>query len=89
MQVKKRGKRHGLLWPGNYFQGWGVLCILAPVPTLPGYRIYNVSLRYLPSSAINLILIVEPVFTTLLSYLFFGEMMLAVQEACLSWLEYA
>jgi len=59
--------------------GWGVLLILAGVPTLLGYGLYNVSLHYLPASVANLILTIEPVITAVIAYLVFDERMLAVQ----------
>lgn len=61
------------LWLGKAVAGWGVLVLLAAGPTLTGYGLYNVSLGLLPSSVANLILTSEPVFTTILAYLLFGE----------------
>ena len=60
-------------WLGNSLEGWGVLLMLAAVPTLMGYAFYNISLSHLPSSVVNLILTIEPVFTALIAYFFLGE----------------
>lgn len=56
-----------------------MLFILAAVPTLLGFGLYNVSLQYLPASVANLVLTVEPVITAIIAYLLFGEMLACVQ----------
>jgi len=56
-----------------------MLAALAVGPTLMGYGLYNVSLRYLPSSTANLVVMIEPVFTAVFAYVLFGEMLTAVQ----------
>jgi drug/metabolite transporter (DMT)-like permease len=68
-----------LFWLGNAWLGWVLLFLLAAGPTLAGFGLYNVSLGYLPSSVANLILTSEPVFTTVLAYLLFGERLSGVQ----------
>lgn len=70
-----------LFWLGDSFEGWGILLLLAAVPTLMGYAFYNISLSYLPSSVVNLILTVEPVFTALIAFFFLGEKIGRVQIA--------
>jgi drug/metabolite transporter (DMT)-like permease len=60
-------------WLGNSFAGWGVLFLLAAGPTLAGFGLYNVSLTLMPSSVVNLIATSEPVFTTIIAYIFLGE----------------
>jgi drug/metabolite transporter (DMT)-like permease len=67
------------MWLGNSIPGWTVLIILAAVPTLLGYGTYNVSLVYLPSSVVNLIATLEPVFTAVIAFLVFGELLNVVQ----------
>ncbi len=62
-----------LFWLGDAWLGWILLFLLAAGPTLAGFGLYNVSLGYLPSSVANLVLTSEPVFTTVLAYLLFGE----------------
>jgi len=68
-----------MLWLGNAWAGWLMLAALAVGPTLMGYGLYNVSLRYLPSSTANLVVMIEPVFTAVFAYVLFGEMLTAVQ----------
>jgi drug/metabolite transporter (DMT)-like permease len=68
-----------LLWLGDAWLAWGMLFMLAAGPTLAGFGLYNVSLGYLPSSVANLVLTSEPVFTTALAYLLFGERLSGVQ----------
>jgi drug/metabolite transporter (DMT)-like permease len=68
-----------LLWLGKSWVGWGILFLLAAGPTLIGFGMYNTSLSYLPSSVVNLIVTLEPVFTALLAFLLLGEMMTGMQ----------
>jgi len=68
-----------LLWPGGTLLGWGVLFLLAAVPTVAGFGLYNVSLSYLPSSVAQLIVTMEPVFTAITAYLIFGEILTGIQ----------
>ena len=69
------------LWLGDAWVGWGVLFLLAAGPTVAGYGLYNVSLSYLPSSVANLVVTIEPVFTTLTAYLLLGERLNGIQIA--------
>jgi drug/metabolite transporter (DMT)-like permease len=62
-----------LFWLGGAAAGWGLLFLLAAGPTVIGFGLYNVSLGLLPSSVANLLVTLEPVFTTLLAYFLFGE----------------
>ena len=62
-----------LFWLGKSLVGWGVLFLLAAVPTVAGFGLYNTSLTYLPSSIANLIVTLEPVFTTVTAYILLGE----------------
>ena len=68
-----------LFWLGDAWIGWLALFLLAAVPTLLGFGLYNSSLIYLPSSVANLIVTLEPVFTAVIAYLLFGEILTAVQ----------
>ena len=68
-----------MLWLGKEWTGWLLLAILAVGPTLMGYGLYNVSLRYLPSSKANLVVMIEPVFTAVIAYFIFGEMLTTLQ----------
>jgi len=72
-------------WLGNAWQGWLVLFLLAAGPTLAGFGFYNVALSHLPSSIANLVVTSEPVFTAVIAYFLFGEMLTGLQilGACL------
>ncbi len=62
-----------LFWLGDALGGWGILLLLAAVPTVGGYGLYNVSLSYLASSVANLIMTTEPAFTAVIAYATLGE----------------
>ena len=62
-----------IFWLGDSWAGWGVLLLLAAVPTVGGYGLYNLSLVYLPSSIVSLLVTTEPPFTAAIAYLFLGE----------------
>ncbi len=66
-------------WLGSAWAGWGILFLLAAVPTLAGFGLYNVSLSFLPSSVANLIATSEPIFTAMTAHLFLGEQLNAIQ----------
>jgi drug/metabolite transporter (DMT)-like permease len=68
-----------LFWLGAALSGWLILFLLAAGPTLAGFGLYNVSLTYLPSSVVNLIVTLEPVMTALMAYFLLGEIMSGVQ----------
>ena len=68
-----------LLWLGDAWVGWLVLLLLAAVPTVLGFGLYNTSLTYLPSSVAQLIVTLEPVFTTAVAYLLLGERLSAIE----------
>ncbi|NSW52992.1 MAG: EamA family transporter [Anaerolineae bacterium] len=68
-----------MLWLDTQWQGWGILFLLAAGPTVLGFGVYNVSLGYLPSSVANLIVTLEPVFTSAIAFLLLGETMDGVQ----------
>lgn len=63
----------GHIVPEMPLAGWGVLFLLAMVPTIGGYGLYTVSLSYLPASVANLIATLEPSMTALQSYFLLGE----------------
>jgi drug/metabolite transporter (DMT)-like permease len=67
------------LWLENAWLGWLILFTLAAGPTVLGFGLYNVSLSYLPSSVANIILTLEPVFTTVIAYFLFGEILSGLQ----------
>jgi len=68
-----------LFWLANAWLGWAILFLLAAFPTVLGFGLYNVSLTYLPSSVVNLIVTSEPVFTAMFAYILFGEQLTGVQ----------
>lgn len=68
-----------MFWLGDAWVGWLVLLVLAMVPTLMGFGLYNVSLHYLPSSVANLILTSEPIVTSVIAYFMFGEVLTPIQ----------
>jgi drug/metabolite transporter (DMT)-like permease len=62
-----------LFWLEDALPGWSALFLLAAGPTVVGFGLYNVSLSHLPSSVANLILTLEPAFTTGIAYFLLGE----------------
>lgn len=68
-----------LLWLGDSLAGWGMLALLAAGPTVMGFGLYNVSLVYLPSSVVNLIVTLEPAFTAVTAFVLFDERLNPVQ----------
>ncbi len=77
----KAAQTEELLWLGNAFAAWLVLFLLAAGPTVLGFGLYNVSLSYLPSSAANLIVTLEPAFTAVTAYFLLGERLTGLQAA--------
>jgi drug/metabolite transporter (DMT)-like permease len=53
--------------------------LLAIGPSIGGYGLYNVSLKYLSASVANLIATLEPSMTAVLAYLFLGEILTPAQ----------
>jgi DME family drug/metabolite transporter len=72
------GSSH-LLLPNLPLQGWLVLVVLAFVPTILGYGLYNTSLHYLPASIASLLATVEPAMTATTAYIFLDERMTKIQ----------
>jgi drug/metabolite transporter (DMT)-like permease len=70
-----------IFWLGASWKGWLVLFLLAAVPTVGGFGLYNVSLSILPSSVASLVVSLEPVFTAITAYLVLGERLTAIQLA--------
>ncbi len=68
-----------IFWLGEHFAGWGILFLLAAGPTLAGFGLYNLSLKYLASGVVNLIVTTEPVFTAVIAYFLLGEQLTFVQ----------
>ncbi len=68
-----------LLWLGNSVSGWTILFLLGVVPTLGGFGLYTLSLRYLPPTVSNLIATLEPALTAIWAYFLLNEMLTGVQ----------
>jgi len=68
-----------LFWLDKDFTAWSILFLLAAIPTVAGFGLYNVSLTILSSSVTNLIVTTEPVFTAVLAYFLFGERLTTIQ----------
>ena len=58
---------------GTAWQGWLVLAALSLGPTLIGYGLYTVSLRYLPASVATVIASLEPALTAVLAIFLLAE----------------
>jgi drug/metabolite transporter (DMT)-like permease len=68
-----------ILWLGSLWKGWLILFLLAAIPTVGGFGLYNVSLTMLPSSVASLVVSLEPVFTTITAYVLLGERLTGAQ----------
>ncbi len=60
---------------GTQWSGWAILFFLALGPTLIGFGLYNVGLSKIPASVVALIATLEPVFSIILAYFLFGEIL--------------
>jgi drug/metabolite transporter (DMT)-like permease len=68
-----------MLWLGNSLAGWGILFFLGVAPTLGGFGLYTLSMRYLSPTVTNLIATFEPVLTALWAFFLFGEVLGGIQ----------
>jgi drug/metabolite transporter (DMT)-like permease len=68
-----------IFWLGSEYTGWLILFVLAAVPTVIGFGLYNVSLTMLPSTVVNLIATLEPPFTAVIAFVLLNERLGAVQ----------
>jgi DME family drug/metabolite transporter len=68
-----------LLWLGNSVSGWGILFFLGLAPTLGGFGLYTLSLRYLSPTVANLIATLEPALTAIWAYLLLREVLVGAQ----------
>jgi drug/metabolite transporter (DMT)-like permease len=64
-----------MLWLGNSVSGWGILFFLGVAPTLGGFGLYTLSMRYIPATSANLVATLEPVLTAVWAYFFLSEML--------------
>ena len=68
-----------LLWLGNSVSGWAILFFLGIAPTLGGFGLYTLSIRYLSPTVANLIATLEPALTAVWAYLFLQEILVGAQ----------
>jgi DME family drug/metabolite transporter len=68
-----------MLWLGNSLTGWSILFLLAIAPTLGGFGLYTLSLRYLSPTTSNLIATLEPAFTAVWAYFLLNEVLTGTQ----------
>lgn len=68
-----------MLWLGNSINGWGILFFLAVAPTLGGFGLYTLSIRYLSPTTANLIATLEPGFTAIWAYFLLNEQLTGIQ----------
>jgi drug/metabolite transporter (DMT)-like permease len=64
-----------MLWLGNSVKGWGVLLFLGVGPTLGGFGLYTLSMRFISATSANLVATMEPIMTAVWAYLFFSELL--------------
>jgi drug/metabolite transporter (DMT)-like permease len=62
-----------MFWLGRGMDRVGHRVVLAAGPTVMGFGLYMVSLTYLPSSIVNLIVSLKPPFTAAIAYVLLGE----------------
>ena len=68
-----------MLWLGDSSKGWGILFFLAVAPTLGGFGLYTMSMRFIPATTANLIATLEPILTAIWAYLFLSEVLTGSQ----------
>ena len=68
-----------MLWLGKSSTGWGILFFLGVAPTLGGFGLYTLSIRYLSPTTANLIATLEPAFTAVWAFLFLNEILNPIQ----------
>jgi len=64
-----------MLWLGSSVSGWGILFFLGVAPTLAGFGLYTLSMRYIPATTANLIATLEPALTAIWAYFFLSELL--------------
>lgn len=70
-----------MLWLGRSVNGWGWLIFLGVVPSLGGFGLYTLSLRFLPPTVANLIATLEPALTAIWAYFLLNESLNGIQLA--------
>ena len=74
-----KGAFADLLWLGDSVSGWGLLFFLGVAPTLGGFGLYTLSIRYLSPTTSNLIATLEPAFTAIWAYFLLNEVLTGMQ----------
>jgi drug/metabolite transporter (DMT)-like permease len=64
-----------MMWLGDSVSGWSILFILGVVPTLGGFGLYTMSMRFIPATSANLVATLEPALTAIWAYFFLSEML--------------
>jgi drug/metabolite transporter (DMT)-like permease len=62
-----------MLVPALPVDGWIILIVLALVPTIFGFGLYNSAMNYIPASIANLLATLEPALTAIEAYIFLDE----------------
>jgi len=81
LSLPPAGPAASLLSLGGRAPAWGLLALLAVVPTIGGYGLYTVSLQHLPAATANLIATLEPALTAVWAWWLLGESLAPVQLA--------
>jgi drug/metabolite transporter (DMT)-like permease len=68
-----------MFWLGNSLGGWGILFFLGVAPTLGGFGLYTMSMRFIPATSANLVATLEPALTAIWAYFFLSEILTADQ----------
>ncbi|MEP7135049.1 MAG: DMT family transporter [Chloroflexota bacterium] len=68
-----------MLWLGSSVKGWGILFLLGVAPTLGGFGLYTMSMRFIPATTANLIATLEPILTAIWAYFFLSEILTGSQ----------
>jgi DME family drug/metabolite transporter len=71
--------RANFFWLGKSIPGWVILFLLGVAPTLGGFGLYTLSIRYLSPTVANLIATLEPALTAIWAFLFLNEVLGGVQ----------
>ncbi len=64
-----------MMWLGNSASGWEILFFLGVAPTLGGFGLYTMSMRFIPATSANLVATLEPAFTAIWAYFFLSELL--------------
>ena len=77
--ITGKGAFADMLWLGSSISGWGILFFLGVAPTLGGFGLYTLSIRYLSPTTSNLIATLEPAFTAVWAYFLLNEILTGTQ----------